>query len=154
MRTDFKMLLYSEYFTCTGPITPGITYSYLSATSVTIFWDEPPKFSLPIISYTLFMTRIEGSTQTLCPSVADRKSAVNTTSIATYFTNLEEFSSYMVTLQAIFRDVSMSGVKRVSTLSFKTLSAGIFSETCGIIKHVYFTKYTSPILFEKPATNQ
>ena len=73
----------------------------LTATSVSVSWEQPP-FSLSPIGYTIGLTRDTGRGQALCPDVEDDQQAVDTSVTTFNFTNLQEFSTYRVTVTARF----------------------------------------------------
>ena len=72
-----------------------ITTSSLTATSVTISWSpQPAQFRLPVVEYTVSLTRVTGSGQALFPQVVDSRLTVTTTDTSMSFTDLEEFSTH------------------------------------------------------------
>ena len=105
-----------------GIMNPTIVVLSLSATSASLSWSQP-QFSLPVVEYTVSLTRVTGSGQTLCPSLEDNGPAVATTGNSISFTDLEEFSSYRVTVTAVY---DAFGVTRMASSNegFTTLSAG------------------------------
>ena len=106
-----------------GVSVPSISLSApATATSVSLSWSQP-QFSLPVVEYTVSLTRVTGSGQTLCPSLEDNRPAVTTTGNSMSFTDLEEFSSYRVTVTAVY---DAFGVTRMASSNegFTTLSAG------------------------------
>ena len=107
-----------------GIFGPRIIASTPTATSVTISWTQP-EFSLPVTEYTVSLTRVTGSGQALCPSVVDNRPAVTTTGNSMAFTDLEEASSYTVTVTAVY---DAFGVRAMESRSegFNTLSAGTY----------------------------
>ena len=117
------MILLSLHFLCTD-ITPVVTTSSLTATSVTISWTQP-EFMLPA-PYTVSLTRVTGSGQVLCPSVQDVRPAVTTSGNSTSFTSLEEFSVYMVTVS-----ITVGTNTRAASKEFTTLSASMYNSHCG-----------------------
>ena len=98
--------------------SPTITSSSITATSVTITWSQLVG-SLAADDYTISLERLNGSNRQLCPTITDsRQMTTNTTSMS--FTNLQEFSIYIVTVTG--RLYCMS---RTSTLhEFTTASTG------------------------------
>ena len=87
---------------------PDISTPSPTATSVTITWTQPD-FRLPVIGYTVTVTRVTGSGQVLCPSSVEEKQSTTTSPsvTTTTFTGLQEFSSYTVRVR--FR-VTASGI--------------------------------------------
>ena len=115
------------YSTCvhTGINGASITTSSLTATSVTISWSpQPAQFHLPVVEYTVSLTRVNGSGQVLCVEYMDRKPAVTTTDTSMSFTDLEEFSTYTVTVTTTF-NVFGSNMDVASDMMFTTSSAGM-----------------------------
>ena len=81
-----------------------VTASSLTATSVTISWSpQPAQFHLPVVEYTVSLTRVTGSGQALCTQVMDSRpyAAVTTTNTLITFFGLEEFSNYTITVTTI-----------------------------------------------------
>ena len=118
-------MLIHKIFT-TGAMAASITTSSLTATSITISWSpQPAQFRLPVVEYTVSLTRVTGSGQALCPGVMDsRRSAVATTATSMSFTGLEEFSTYTVTVTTTF-NVLGSDMDVASDMMFTTSSAGM-----------------------------
>ena len=87
----------------TGTSLPIITTPSPTATSVTITWTQP-EFSLPLVGYTVTVTRVTGSGQVLCPSFMEEDQSTTTSPsvTTTTFTGLQEFSSYTVRVTANF----------------------------------------------------
>jgi len=105
-------------------INPVITLSSpLTATSVTISWTQP-EFSLPVVEYTVSLTRVTGSGQALCPSVMDNRPAVATTGNSMSFTGLEEFSTYTITVTATLDAFGVTAL-RTSRMEFTTLRGSL-----------------------------
>ena len=108
-----------------GVIVPSISLSApATATSASLSWTLPDDLNLPVVEYTVSLTRVIGSDQILCPSVKDNSNSTisnNTKSVS--FTDLEEFSSYRVTVTAVY---DAFGVTRMASSNegFTTLSAG------------------------------
>ena len=108
---------------CAGVLAPSISLSApATATSASLSWSQP-QFSLTVLQYTVSLTRVTGSGQTLCPSLQDNRPAVTTTGNSMAFTELEEFSSYRVTVTAVY-DAFGETRMASSTEGFTTLSAG------------------------------
>ena len=74
----------------------SITFSSLTATSVTISWTQPP-FSLPMDEYRVELRRVTDARQ-LCTMVEDNKSRMTSGTATEDFSNLHEFSIYNVTI--------------------------------------------------------
>ena len=105
---------------------PVISTPSSTATSVTITWTQP-EFSLPVVGYTVTVTRVTGSGQVLCPSFEEEDQSTTTSSSVTNttFTGLQEFSSYTVRVTANFGNVfGLSAVTAEESLTFTTLSSG------------------------------
>ena len=101
-----------------------VTTSSLTATSVTISWSpRPTQLHLPVVEYTVSLTRVTGSGQ-LCTQVMDSRPAVTTTDTSMSFTGLEEFSAYTVTVTTTF-NVSGRNMTEVADMIFATPSAGM-----------------------------
>ena len=77
----------------------NITFSSLTATSVTISWTQPP-FSLPMDEYRVELRRVTGARQ-LCTMVEDYRSKMTSSTSTVEFTNVHEFSIYNVTITVI-----------------------------------------------------
>ena len=86
-------------------------------TSVTISLTH----SLPVDHYGVSLTLVTGSDQALCSSVVDNKAAVTITGNSTTFSDLEEFSTYNITVDATFNTgfglISTSGSTVFTTIS-------------------------------------
>ena len=100
-----------------------VTILSLTATSVTISWSLPA-FSLPVVEYTVSLTRVTGGGQALCTANMDSRPAVTTTDTSMSFTGLEEFSTYTVTVTTTF-NVFGSNMDVASDMMFTTPSAGM-----------------------------
>ena len=125
----------------TGAMAASITTSSLTATaSVTISWSpQPAQFHLPVVEYTVSLTRVTGSGQALCPEFIDsRRPAVTTTATSMSFTGLEEFSTYTVTVTTTFK-VLGSNMDVASDMMFTTPSAGMDTSiiTCDMFPPVF-----------------
>ena len=129
------MLIHKSIFT-TGAMAASITTSSLTATLVTISWSpQPAQLCLPVVEYTVSLTRVTGSGQALCPGVMDsRRPAVTTTSTSMSFTGLEEFSTYTVTVNTTF-NVFGSSMDVASDMMFTTPSAGM--DTIDNCSHIF-----------------
>ena len=120
-----------SYSTCvhTGINGASVTTSSLTATSVTISWSpQPAQFRLPVVEYTVSLTRVNGSGQVLCVEYMDSRPAVTTTNTSMSFTNLEEFSTYTVTVTTTF-NVFGSNMDVPSDMMFTTSSFGMYFDT-------------------------
>ena len=97
----------------------------LTSMSVTITWTQP-EFSLPVINYTVSLSRVTGSGQVLCTSYMDVRPSVTTMANVTSmnFMDLQEFSTYNVTVTARFSVTFSSLPQAFSNMQFTTLSAG------------------------------
>ena len=99
--------------------------SSLTATSVTISWrPQPAQFRLPVVEYTVSLTRVTGSGQALCTGDMDSRPVVATTDTSMPFNSLEEFSTYTVTVTTTFG----SNIDAASHMMFTTESAGMDTE--------------------------
>ena len=102
-----------------------VNTSSLTATSVTISWSpQPAQFHLPVVEYTVSLTRVTGSGQTLCTQVMDSRPEVATTDTLMSFTDLEEFGTYSVTVTTTF-NVFGSNMDVASDMMFTTSSTGM-----------------------------
>lgn len=108
-------------FPFSGALTP---ISSLTATAVT-----QPELSLPAIEYTVSLRRAAQGRQGLCTSFEDSRSAVPTNGQSLEFTDLEEFSTYSVTVMASF-DVFGAPANRLVKTDFTTLGAGKSNIMC------------------------
>ena len=100
----------------------NVTFSSLTATSVTLSWTQSP-FSLPMDEYRVELRRVTESRQ-LCTMVEDDKSKMTKNGTPTVnFTNLQEFSIYNVTITVILP----SGFTAIltPTIEFTTKAAGM-----------------------------
>jgi hypothetical protein len=86
---------------------PNVTLSS-TTTSLNISWTRQ-EFSLPILEYTVSLTRVTGASQVLCPSLEERR-LISTTETFVSFTNLQEFSTYIVTVNATFNRTAHYGI--------------------------------------------
>ena len=86
---------------------------------------QPAQFRLPVVEYTVSLTRITGSGQVICTQVMDSRPAVTTTDSSMSFTGLEEFSIYTVTVTTTF-NVFGSNMTEVAEMIFATPNAGMF----------------------------
>ena len=103
----------------------SVTTSSLTATSVTISWSpQPAQFRLPVVEYTVSLTRVTGSGQAYCTQFMDSRPAVTTTATSMSFSGLEEFSNYTVTVTTTF-NVFGSNMPEVAEIMFTTSSAGM-----------------------------
>ena len=104
-------------------MAPVVSISSLTTTSVSITWTQP-EFSLPVMNYTVSLTRVTGSGQVLCPSVMDNRPPVTTMATVTSmeFTGLQEFSTYTVTVTARFSAFGLI-TQTPTSMDFTTLSA-------------------------------
>ena len=108
-----------------GSMEAIITALSLTATSVTISWSpQPAQFRLPVVEYTVSLTRVTGSGQAVCTQVVDSRSVVTTSVTSMSFTGLEEFSTYTVTVTTTF-NVFGSNMDVASDMIFTTPSAGM-----------------------------
>ena len=105
--------------------SPVISTPSPTATSVAITWTQP-EFSLPMVGYTVTVTRLNGLTETVCcASYTESRLPVTTTStvMSVQLTDLQEFSSYRATVTAMFSAFEVTPAS--SNLEFTTLSAGM-----------------------------
>ena len=102
------------------------TTSSLTATSVTIAWSpQPAQFRLPVVEYTVSLTRVTGDGQALCTGTTDSRTVAGTTTDTSMpFTGLEEFSTYTVTVTTTF-NVFGSNMDVASDMMFTTPSSGM-----------------------------
>ena len=116
---------YGTAYDPTGTGEASVTTSSLTATSVTISWSpQPAQFHLPVVEYTVSLTRVTGSDQAICTQFMDSRPAVTTTDTSMSFTDLEEFSTYTVTVTTTF-NVFGSNMNLASDMMFTTPSAGM-----------------------------
>ena len=121
----------------TGAMAASITTSSLNATSVTVSWSpQPAQLRLPVVVYTVSVTRVTGSGQALCPGVMDsRRPSVTTIVTSMPFTGLEEFSTYAVIVTTTF-NVSGSNMDVSSDMMFTTPSAGMDTRIMVVISYL------------------
>ena len=100
-------------------LAPIVTISSLSATSVAISWTQS-ELSPPVVEYTISLTRVTGSGQSVCSSLEDNRTAVTTNEQSMGFTRLEESSIYTVVVTAMFDAFG----DRSTDMEFTTLSVG------------------------------
>ena len=100
--------------------------SMLGPTSIRVTFTQPSG-SLAAESYDIQYTRVTGAGQTLCGSVQDTGAATDVQSPFT-FTNLEEFSSYDVTVTA-----------RAFSTTRATTEQAIMTSPAGVINCFYMT---------------
>ena len=108
-----------------GVMAPKISIELPNSKSVDISWTLS-EFGLQnmVQYYSISLTRqTTGNSQALCPSIEDSRNFPNTTNSLISFTDLEEFSSYRVTVTAVY---DAFGVTRMASSNeeFTTLSAG------------------------------
>ena len=125
--------MHAYYVYCTtiiiihaGNLPPVTSISSTTATSVSITWTQP-EFSLPVVGYTVTVTRVTGSGQVLCPSFVEEDQSTTTSSsvTTTTFTSLQEFSSYTVRVTASFSPAfGLSAPMAEESMTFTTLSSG------------------------------
>ena len=99
----------------------SITFSSITATSVTISWTQPP-FSLPTDEYRVDLRRITGARQ-LCTMVEDYVSKNTSGTSIVNFSNLHDFSIYNVTINVTLP--SGYNVTLTPTVEFTTKTAGM-----------------------------
>ena len=100
-----------------------ISISSLTATSVSVSWDQPA-FSFTPIDYTVSLTRVTGEDQALCSDLEDNRPELTTDVTAFNFTSLKEFSTYTVTIVAQFLEFNTVASALSASENFITLSAG------------------------------
>ena len=114
-----------ESCTILGNLHPDTIVPSPTATSVTITWTQP-EFSLPVVGYTVTVTRVTGSGQALCPSFVEEDQSTTTSPsvTTTTFTGLQEFSSYIVRVTANFNPAfGLSSLVAAGNMMFITLSS-------------------------------
>ena len=99
------------------------------ATPLTRILDQPlqPEFSLPVVGYTVTVTRHTEISQALCLSFQNEQSTTTSpTRTATTFIGLQEFSSYTVRVTANFSPAfGLPGaLMATGSETFTTLSSG------------------------------
>ena len=114
------------HYNYVGNLAPVISTPSPTATSVTITWTQP-EFSLPVVGYTVTVTRVTGSGQVLCPSFVEEDQSTTTSPsvTTTTFTGLQEFSSYTVRVIANFSPAfGLSSLVATGNMMFITLRSG------------------------------
>ena len=109
-----------------GNRPPFVSTPSPTATSVTITWTQP-EFSLPVVGYTVTVTRHTEISQALCLSFQNEQSTTTSpTRTATTFIGLQEFSSYTVRVTANFSPAfGLPGaLMATGSETFTTLSSG------------------------------
>ena len=99
----------------------SVTFSSLTATSVTISWTQPP-FSLPMDEYRVDLRRVTDTRQ-LCAMVEDNKSRMTTGVFTVEFTNLQVFSIYNITITVTLPSGFTATL--TPTVEFTTKAAGM-----------------------------
>ena len=99
----------------------NITFSSITATSVTVSWTQPP-FSLPMDEYRVELRRVTNARQ-LCTMVEDSRSRTTSGTSTVDFSNLQEFSIYYVMITAILP--SGFNATLTPTEEFTTKAAGM-----------------------------
>ena len=112
----------------TGAMPPAISTQLPTVKLVTLNWTQPqPEFSLPVVGYTVTVTRVTGNGQVLCPSFVEEDQSTTTSPsvTTTTFTGLQEFSSYTVRVTANFSPAfGLTTPMAEESLTFTTLSSG------------------------------
>ena len=106
-----------------GTLSPNITTSSLTATSVTVSWSQRP-FSFTPVGYEVVLSRVTGFGQVLCFGVPDYRDSIGTSRTSQDFNNLEEFSTYRVIVTATF-NVYDAPSRLSAGVDFNTSSVGI-----------------------------
>ena len=108
-----------------GPSTISVSQSrtFVNITFI------PPEFSLPVIQYMVTLSRVTVtgsglSGQELCPEFLHNIPAQYPSDPSISFTDLEEFSTYAVTLITTFNVFMKDAVDTTPEMRFTTLSAG------------------------------
>ena len=114
-----------------GNLPPVFSTLLPTATSVPINWTQP-EFSLPVVGYTVTVTRFTGSnSQVLCPSFVEEDQSTTTSPgvTTTTFTGLQEFSIYSVRVTANFSlAFGLPGaLMATGSVTFTTLSSGEYN---------------------------
>ena len=114
-----------NFFLALGNLSPVISTPSPTATSVTITWTQP-EFSLPVVGYTVTVTRVTEIVQVLCTSFQNEQSTTTSpTRTATTFTGLQEFSSYTVRVTANFSPAfGLLTLVATGSETFTTLNSG------------------------------
>ena len=99
----------------------NITFSSLTATSVTISWTQPP-FSLPMDEYRVELRRVTDERQ-LCQVVEDDKFEITNGTSTVNFTNLQVFIIYNITITVTLP--SGFDATLTPTVEFTTKAAGM-----------------------------
>ena len=108
-------------------MAPTVSTEVVNSTSIRVTFTQPSG-NLAADSYDIQYARVTGAGQTLCASVQD---TVTTTDVQSPFTitNLEEFSSYDVTVTA-----------RVFSAMRATTEQAIMTSPAGVINCFYMTR--------------
>ena len=117
-------ILYS--YIIIGHLPPVISRPSPTASSVTITWTQP-EFSLPVVGYTVIVTRLNGLAETVrCNLYTESRQPITTTStiMPVLFTGLQEFSNYTATVTVMF-STTLEVTPASSNLEFTTLSDGM-----------------------------
>ena len=115
-------------------VSINITFSSLTATSVTISWTQPP-FSLPMDEYRVELRRVTGARQLLCAMIEDNMSKMTTGISTVEFTNLHGFSIYSITITVTLP--SGFSATLTPTVEFTTKTAGMSMQCNYIAKHYF-----------------
>ena len=107
-----------------GDRSPVVSTLSPTATSVTINWTQP-EFSLPVVGYTVKVTRVFEFGQVHCPSFENEQSTTTSPNVTTAtVSDLQEFSSYLVTVLATFRVFRVITPMATGMGMFTSLSSG------------------------------
>ena len=117
-------IMYGHSCKYVGIRPANITASSPTATSVTISLSLPV-FSLPVVEYTVSLTRVTGSGQVLCNQVMHNTLAVKAANTIS-FAGLEEFSTYTVTVTTTFNVFGINMDVASDMAMFTTPSAGMY----------------------------
>ena len=118
---------------------PTVTPQVLSPTSIRVTFTQPSG-SLAAESYDIQYARVTGAGQTLCASVEDTGAITDVQSPVTYtITNLEEFSSYDITVTA-----RAFSTMRATTEPSMTSPAGLQYLNSHYVYHKFAISCTAP----------
>lgn len=81
-----------------------------------------PSDTFPIEQYEVSLSRITGDGQILCDSVVDDRPMIITSNTSMEYSNLHEFSDYIVTVTALIANITAKATSNFTTLSNSKLT--------------------------------
>ena len=128
MRILPRALDSSDWIFNVGALPPDISIQSLASTSATVFCSQPP-FSFTPVGYTITLTRVTGIGQVLCGNIMDNRTTIISSNVK-QFPELEEFSTYRVTVIAVFGINFGISATALASANFTTPGAGMINFRC------------------------